>query len=146
MCLESFPMNIKRFILSFIAVFIFIFFFDHLLHGVLLDKIYKETASLWRPEKEICQLFHWLVVGQLTLALLLCIIFIKGYQNRGILEGVRFGILMGLLFVGPSLIHYAVSPLPMKLVFAWNIGHIVEFVGAGVILTLIYRPLSASEK
>lgn len=39
----------KRFILAFIAAYVFIFFWGWLLNGVLLKGIYAETPNLWRP-------------------------------------------------------------------------------------------------
>ena len=41
-------MNFKRYLLATLAVFIFIFLYEFLLHGHLLLPIYKATANVWR--------------------------------------------------------------------------------------------------
>jgi len=55
-----------------------------------------------------------------------------------------FGVLMGLLFAGQTLISYAVQPLPGKLAAAWFINGFVEFAIAGMLLGAIYRPPTAA--
>ena len=55
-------------------------------------------------------------------------------------KALRYGILIGLLFVGNNLIMYAVQPLPAKLVIIWIVGGIIEAAIAGLILAAIYRP------
>ena len=139
-------MNIKRFIPACIVVFIFIFFFEWLFHGVILAGIYAWTPALWRTEQEMFGLFQWLVIGQILFSVMISFIFVKGYENRGIGEGVRYGIIMGLLFTAPSLIMYAVAPYPKRLVASWIVGGFVEMIIAGIILAAIYRlPCSCKE-
>ena len=54
----------KRFILAFIAAYVFIFFWGWLLNGILLKDIYAETPNLWRSQSEMMSLFHWIIIGQ----------------------------------------------------------------------------------
>lgn len=132
-------MKIKQLLLSFIAVFLIIFLFDWFFHGRLLMDLYHRTASLWRTQEDMCGHFHWLVIGQAITALFISIFYIKGCPCRGIRGGICFGITLGLLFSGSSLIQYAVSPIPMKLAIAWSAGHIAEFILAGIALAVINR-------
>ena len=70
--------------------------------------------------------------------------FTKGYEDKGLAEGLRYGVFIGLLvFVGRNLIVYAVQPVPAKLVIAWICGGIVELAIAGIIVAAIYRPTSS---
>ena len=75
-------MNVKRFISACVAVFIFIFLFDWLFHGVILAGIYAWTPELWRTEEAMYSLFQWLVIGQILFSVMISFIFVKGYENR----------------------------------------------------------------
>ena len=54
----------KKFILAFIAAYIFIFLWGWLLNGVFLKDVYAETPNLWRTQSEMLSLFHWIIIGQ----------------------------------------------------------------------------------
>ena len=54
----------KRFIIAFIAAYLFMFAWGWLLNGVLLKDIYAETPNLWRSQSEMMSLFHWIIIGQ----------------------------------------------------------------------------------
>jgi hypothetical protein len=78
----------KRFILAFIAAFIFIFFWGWLYNGVLLKDVFAEVQSLFRPREEMMGLFHWIVIGQAGLALAFVMIYASGFAGGGIAAGV----------------------------------------------------------
>lgn len=136
-------MNTKRFVPAILAVFTFVFFYEWILHGYFLAGLYENTPDLWRTKAEMPRYMIWLMLGQLIFTIMFCYIFLKGYENKGLMEGVRYGILIGLLFIGPNLIFYAVQPLPVNLVVYWCIGGLVETIIAGVILASIYKPATA---
>src|SRR5690349_12907057 len=104
-------MNTKRLLLAIVAVFVFIFAFEWVFHGVLLKGIYAETANLWRPESEMTARFHWLVIGQAVIAVMFGVLFARGFAAGGVAGGIRLGIIIGLLRIGLDLITYAVQPL-----------------------------------
>lgn len=132
-------MNTKRFVGSWVAAFATVFVFEWLLHGKILAGTYQATASLWRPEAEMQSLFHWLVLGQFLTAGIFSYIFTKGYEARGVGEGVRYGFLIGLLFGAPMIGLYAVAPYPPALIAGWFVGGLVEWMLAGVVVAKIYR-------
>lgn len=132
-------MNVKRFIVATVVVFVYIFFYEWIFHTMILKDIYLATQSLWRSSVQMQAHFGWLVFGQFLLALMFCFIFAKGYQAKGLLEGVRYGIYITILLTGPHLIMYAVQPIPANLQFYWFIGGFVELVVAGMLVSLIYK-------
>jgi hypothetical protein len=135
-------MNTKRLLLAFLASFVFIFFFEWMLHGVLLKDIYAQSQSLWRPPEEMMSKFHWLIMGQGILALMFTIIYAQGFSGSGVIGGVQLGIFLAILFVGMDLVTFAVQPLPGKLIAAWMIGGVIECALAGAIIGAIYRPVA----
>src|ERR1700751_4926175 len=90
----------KRFIIAFIAAFIFIFLWGWFYNGVLLKDVFAEVQSLFRSREEMMGLFHWIIVGQAGLALAFVMIYASGFANGGIAAGVRLGILVENLAVG----------------------------------------------
>jgi len=132
-------MNTKRFIPAFIAVFVFIFLYEWFIHGVLLAPIYESTPELWRSKESMGAYFPWLTAGQFIFGFFFCLIFLKGYQGKGIREGLRYGLLIGLLVAPMNLIWYAVQPIPGILAGYWVVSGVVETVFAGFLIALIYR-------
>ncbi len=133
-------MNKKRFILSCLAVFVFVFLFDWIFHQKIMMQSYIATASLWRPQAEMGQHCWWILMAQILGSVIFCYIFLKGYENKGIGEGLRYGLLIAILFVPHHLIMYAVQPFPGDLILKWIAGDFVEGALAGMILAAVYRP------
>ncbi len=129
--------NIRKFVLATLAVFGFIFVFEWIFHGIFLNDFYEETQYLWRPKGEANMTI--MVFAQMLFALVFVRIFTHGYQNKGAMEGVRYGALIGLLLIPNSLIFYAVQPLPEALVTLWIIGGMVEMILCGAILATVWK-------
>lgn len=131
-------MNIKRFVVASIAVFIVIEAVDWLVHGVLLSGWYAEIKGLWRPD--MMDLMWIQVLGSLFFSFMFVLIFTKGYEGKGILEGVRYGLLIGLLmYVSGMLGQYFMYPIPLGMALLWVAYGIVEMVLAGAATAAIYR-------
>ena len=132
----------KRFILAFIAAFIFIFLWGWLYNGVLLKDVLAQAQSLFRPREEMMGLFHWLAVGEAGLALSFVMIYASGFAGGGIAAGVRLGIMLEILAVSARCAIYATQPFPAKLLVLVSIGGFVEMIVIGVIVGAIYKPKS----
>ncbi len=130
----------KRFLLAFLAAFVFIFFWGWLYNGVLLKDIYVQTSSLWRPQSETMSLFHWIILGQAILVFAFVMIYASGFAGGGIAAGIRLGIMVEILAIGARLMMYAVQPLPGKLVLYWSTGGLIEMIVTGAIVGAIYKP------
>ena len=137
-------MNIKRLVLAFLAVFVFIFAFEWVFHGILLKDAYAHTASLWRPETEMMGYFHWLVMGQAVIALAFVLLFARGFTGRGVAGGIQLGILVAVLRLGLNLITYAVQPISVKIALSWSVGGLLEAAVAGAIAGAIYKQAQAT--
>jgi len=68
-----------------------------------------------------------------------------GYSNKGIMEGLRFGLLTGLLVWIPIFcIYVTFRPYPKALDIGEPVAGVIQFLFYGIVLSLIYKP--ASEK
>src|SRR5678816_4652858 len=74
----------KRFIIAFIAAYIFLFVWGWLLNGVLLKDIYAQTPNLWRTQTEMLSFFHWILIGQALIVFAFVMIYVAGFAGGGI--------------------------------------------------------------
>lgn len=132
-------MNVTRFIIAVIAVFVFTFAYDFVLHGVLLADTYKSLKTLWRPEAEMQALMPLMGVAQLLLAVMFTFIFTRNYEGNGVGEGLRFGLYAGLLLGAPQVASYVWMPVPASLTAMWVGGIVLWGILAGIVVSLVYK-------
>jgi len=133
----------KRFILAFLAAYIFLFVWGWLVNGVLLKDIYAESAHLWRSETEMRSLFHWIIIGQALVVFSFVMIYASGFAGGGVIAGIRLGLLLEIAAIGMRLGFYAVQPIPGKLIFFGSIGGVIEMIIVGAMVGGIYKPASS---
>lgn len=136
-------MNLKRLALAVLGAFATIFAVECVIHHGLLSDFYKAHASWWRPEAEMKAMMPFLLAAQVSLASLLVLVYAKGYEaGKGALgQGIRFGLLMGLLLMLPSsLMDFVIYPYPPSLISTWLIGGMIELTLAGAVIGLVYKP------
>ena len=133
-------MNIGRYALGSIVVFVFFVVIEWIFHGAIMRGWYDQNPELLRPDAGGIYMF-WMLLGFLILAFGYCFIFTKGYENKGIGEGFRYGLYIGVTFsVSASLIEFSVFPFPAKWIIGWIIGYVIIMILAGMIFAAIYRP------
>jgi hypothetical protein len=132
-------MNIKRFIIASIAVYIVFQVMDLIIHGIILSETYKSLSSTWRPD--MMSLMWIFYAAGLVTAFLFVYIFIKGYEDKGLLEGLRYGIIIGLFMNVIGMFgQYVMYPIPFSLSVQWFVFGMIEFAVAGIVAAAIYRP------
>ncbi|MCB0406041.1 MAG: hypothetical protein KDD51_14760 [Bdellovibrionales bacterium] len=107
--------------------------------GMILKAEYAATASIWRPEAEMQKYFLFMLLGQMIIAKYFTFLFIKGYEGTGMMEGVRYGLLIGFLFMGTYFVQFAVSPITVKILVGWCLGSLAQGVLGGMLLTVLYK-------
>ena len=137
-------MNTVRYVWGSLAVFVFFYLYEWLVHGVILASWYQEGLHLLRPEEQMGAFMAWMTLGILILAFGFCLVFLKGYEGNGIAEGVRYGIYVALAFgISTYLINYSVFPHPGQWVLAWIVAAIIQMMLGGAIFAAIYKPKTA---
>lgn len=127
----------KKVWMGFVAVFVVMQILEYIVNMVLLDSLYKSVSELWRPEGEM-KVWLFVVVG-LFFSFFFTLIFSKGYEGKGIMEGVRYGLYVALMVVLPfSYGTYAMMPIPYSLALQWFLYGTVEYIIAGIVLALIF--------
>jgi hypothetical protein len=127
----------KKVFIGFVVTFILLELLDILVHGVILMNAYQATQSVWRPD--MMQKMWILHIVKIVVAFLVALIFSKGYEGKGIIEGLRYGLYMGLLMsVGMAYGTYAMIAIPYSLALQWFIYGVIEYVIVGAALALVF--------
>ena len=136
-------MNLKRVALAGLAVFLVSQVIEYLIHGVWLQSMYLSLKQIWRPDMESKR---WILgaVGFIV-SFVFAYIFAKGYEGRGIMEGVRFGAVVGLFTALPSAYTtYVIFPIPYSLALTWFLAGMIQTILLGIVAALTYKPAEAS--
>lgn len=132
-------MNIKRWLISAVAAFVFVFLFEWLIHGILLMEMYQSTQQIWRP-MNAGSIYHAAMIGsQIAFALMTSFLFTRHYENRGVREGVRFGFWIGSILAAVELGSFCYLPIPFSLTFIWMVTVLLKGIGTGTVVALIYK-------
>jgi len=135
-------MNVKRYLLASVAVFVTGMVLDQLIHNVILKATYESLKHLWRPDMDSLM---WIrpVIGVIW-SFLFTYIFVKGYEGKGIMEGVRFGAVIGLFTSIPMAYGtYIIIAIPYSLAFQWFVYGLIENILIGIVVAAVYKPASA---
>lgn len=134
-------MKNKTFWIGLIVVFIVMQALGYVIHEVLMGDTYEKLASIFRPEAEMMDMMWMMMVSGAVMMFMFCYIFTRGYEGKGIMEGVRFGFLIGLLMAGPMAIDpHVIYPVPANVATIWLISSVMSFIVAGAVFASIYKP------
>jgi hypothetical protein len=136
-------MNWKRLLLAALAAFIFLQLTDYLIHWVILEGVYENLTArgVFRSAGVMCG-YIWVEILMTALfSLFFAYIFVKGYEGKGIIEGIRYGIVIGFFWIFVNAFKaFVILPIPYGLVWYWIIAGFIQTIIAGILLALIYKP------
>lgn len=132
-------MDTKKYALSCVVVYLTYSVLSFLIHQGLLAAQYAELQNLWRPDMESKFWIHFLTAA--VWSILFTFIYTKGYEGKGLMEGFRYGLWIGLFTAVPMAYDsYAVYPIPYGLALSWFIYGTAQCILCGVVLASVYRP------
>jgi len=133
----------KTFWIGWVVVFVVMQIYGYLVHEVGLSETYQSLASVFRPQAEMESMMWMMMVGGVFSLLLFCYIFTWGYEGKGIMEGVRYGALIGVFVSIISAVDsYVIYPLTGELAVIWFVTGVIAFMISGAIFAAIYKPAS----
>ncbi len=132
-------LNSKKLCLTILAVFAYTFITDFVIHGLLLESMYRSTATLWRAEQDMKAHEICLFLGKLILSVGMSVLFAKGYEGKGLKEGIRFGVLSSPVIIAPSFVQFAVMPIPSSLFLVSILLFFIQNLLAGIVAASVYR-------
>jgi hypothetical protein len=108
-------------------------------HGHILLDYYNQTPALWRPMADMQSMFGACLLFKFAIGAVLTLLFTRNFEGKGLEEGVRFGVYVGLLMGVIGAMNYLWLPISTTLAIAWFVDGIVYSICCGVILSWLYK-------
>ena len=127
----------KKFWVGFVAVFVAMAIWQFVVNMVFLQGEYQATSQLWRPMEEMKYGLFYVVY--LIVSFFFTLIFSKGYEGKGIQEGLRYGFYVGMI-MATSMAYgtYGSMPIPYSLALKWFLFGLLEYMILGIIVALVF--------
>lgn len=141
-------MNYKRIFLAAFVGFVVYFACGALVFGKLIADYYRPYPGVYRSAEAVMSYFPIGIAGTFLAILVLTVIYAKGYEGgSGMLEGLRFGALVGF-FVVFAVVgdEYVTLNIGGKLAVAMAVGRLVGWIVVGMAIGLVYKPSKALAK
>jgi hypothetical protein len=130
-------MQDKKFWLGAVLVFVVLSIGGVAVNQGIMAGDYEATKQLWRPMEEMKVWVFYVVYA--FVAFFFTLIFSKGYEGKGIMEGVRYGFYVGMMMAVPmAYATYAAMPIPYSFALKWFISDLIEYIIAGIVLAAVY--------
>jgi len=129
----------KKLWLGFVAVFVLMAVTDFIIHGVILSPTYASDAmkNIWRSDMESKMWIFYLTY--VFISFFFTLIFSKGYEGKGIGEGVRYGFYVGMMMAVPmAYSSYAMYPIPYYVALQWFIYGLIQYIILGIAVAMVY--------
>lgn len=133
-------MNIKRFLLAIVALFVYVYTFEFYVHGMLLANIYNETPNIWRSVDQMMAHMPFNIVIMALITIWVTFIFTRLFKDGGWKNGLCFGLYFGVLSGLQAAGAYYYLPITATLAGCWFLAYVAESLIGGMLIGLIYRP------
>jgi len=121
-------------VVSFLAVMLANFLY----HCQLMGNVYEANMSLFRDAASTKGLYPLHILATFMLVSISALMFAKGYEKKGYMEGLRFGLLIAIILCSQTLVGYVYSPIPTTFLRIWLVGNILQGVVIGLSLAMVF--------
>jgi hypothetical protein len=140
-------MNYGRLVVAALAATVMDAAYGLVVWGQLLAREFGRYPDIFRPAGDtsgFALMFLGIFVGMCGAAW----IYAKGYEGgSGAVEGLKFGIVLGLLMAAyTSSANYGTMAIGKKLALTYLIGGFGEWLVAGIVIGLVYKPASQARQ
>ena len=136
-------MNYARIALAGLAATVVYFVLGFLLLALLpfADEV-RQHAAVYRPEESMKRVAPVGMVALFLAMMALAALYALAFRDGPALaQGLRFGLLVGVFTAGSFMLHNYVSlNIGLRLALLQAFAYFVQWVGAGIVIALIYRP------
>ncbi len=131
----------RKFVVSWIVIFVAWMIGAFVVHGVLLHDDYMKLPNLFRPESEAGGLFWLMLLAHAILAGAFTWIYLRGREAKPwVAQGLRYGVAIALLTVVPTyIIYYVVQPMPGGMAARQILFDGALIVLLGILVAWLYR-------
>jgi hypothetical protein len=135
----------KKILIGFVAVFVTLEVLDAIIHAGILGGTYAAMQNTWRPDMMAkLWILHFV---RIATAFFFTYVFSKGYEGKGIMEGVRYGFYLGMIVSsGFAFGTYSMFAIGKGLALQWFFYSLIEYIIAGVVVSLVFGQKAAAVK
>jgi hypothetical protein len=140
-------MNYTRIVVAAVVAAVVDALYGFLVWGMVLNGEFARYPSVYRPGGDLSAL-PLMLTGVLVAMLFASCIYAKGYEGgTGLMEGLRFGALMGL-FVGAynASVNYGTLRIGKRMALTYGVGWFGEWLLVGIAIGLVYRAAARAAK
>jgi hypothetical protein len=138
-------MNVARLALATLGGFVAYFVLGGLMFAALpfLREEIMKYPAVYRPQEGQMKAMPLGMVAMLVSILTLAVLYALLYKGgSGLVEGARFGALIGVFAVGAFVVHnYVNLNVGPKLMLQQAAAYFLEWTVTGIVIGLIYKPL-----
>jgi hypothetical protein len=140
-------MNYSRLALAAVAATVVDGVYGYLVYGQVIGSEFLRYPDIYRSNESQPAYLPLMFVGILFAMFVAAYLYAKGYEGgSGLQEGMRFGVLVGLLMVGyVAGTDYATMRIGKRLTLYFGLAQLVEWVVAGITIGLVYRPAAPAQ-
>jgi hypothetical protein len=131
-------MNTQKYFIAAIAGAVFMYAYGAVVYGILLGDFFAANtpAAMVRPGGDNYML---IALACVLISFILCYVFVQGHENKGVMEGVRFGALMGAFMAASYIIWYATTAIASNVALTSAIADFVLYLGTGAVFGALYK-------
>ena len=134
-------MKNKTFWIGFVAVYVAMGVMGYLIHEVMMADTYDALAAIFRPKEQMDSMMWIMMLSAAVVLFIFCYIFTQGREGTGVMEGVRYGTLIGVLLALPTSVDsFVIYPITEQLAVIWFVSTVVTTMIAGALFSAIYKP------
>ena len=136
----------KKFLISWVAVFIAWMIAGVVVHGIWLGETYAAMTNIMRPEAEQQSLMPFMMIAHVLMAGAFVWIYQRGQEDKPwMAQGLRFGVAVALLAPIPTfMIYYTVQKTPGMLAVQQSIGDGIVVVMLGLLVAFLNKAPEAA--
>jgi hypothetical protein len=137
-------MNYARILLASVCAFIAYFIYGGILFGALpwLRTEFAKYPAVYRSQEGIKSVMPFGMLAMFVAIVAIAVLYAMVYSGgSGIVEGARFGALIGIFAIGSFVVHnYVNLNIGLKLTTQQSIAYFVQWVIVGIVIALTYKP------
>lgn len=136
-------MNYGRLALAAVAATVVDGVYGFLVYGNIISGEFARYPAIYRSSEVQTGYLPMMFVGILFAMLVASYLYAKGYEGgNGLQEGMRFGVLVGLVMVGyVAGVNYAIMNIGKRMALYYALAGLVEWVVVGMTIGFVYRPV-----
>jgi hypothetical protein len=139
-------MNYPRIVIAAIAATVVDAVYGFVVWGQVLGAEFARYPEIYRASVDQTAYLPLMFVGVLVGMFFAAWIYAKGYEGgSGLVEGVRFGAVMGLLIGAYTAgVNYGIMRIGKRMALTYGVGWLGEWLLVGLAIGLVYKPVAGA--